>query len=95
MFSPIAAFILGVNVTPALAEEVSTPATTGIDAEISDLRKIEDGSVISNIHTSKWRVFTDSGRDLFLQACRPPMLSLILCIFLYNSIWWSYSLNLQ
>ncbi|XP_075080814.1 uncharacterized protein LOC107764830 isoform X3 [Nicotiana tabacum] len=63
-----AAFILGVNVTPALAEEVSTPATTGIDAEISDLRKIEDGSVISNIHTSKWRVFTDSGRDLFLQG---------------------------
>nr|XP_009785979.1 PREDICTED: uncharacterized protein LOC104234162 isoform X2 [Nicotiana sylvestris]XP_016453499.1 PREDICTED: uncharacterized protein LOC107777859 isoform X2 [Nicotiana tabacum] len=63
-----AAFILGVNVTPTLAEEVSTPATTGIDAEISDLRKIEDGSVISNIHTSKWRVFTDSGRDLFLQG---------------------------
>ncbi|OIT01379.1 PREDICTED: kinesin light chain 3 isoform X1 [Nicotiana attenuata] len=63
-----AAFILGVNVTPALAEEVSPPATTGIDAEISELRKIEDGSVISNIHTSKWRVFTDSGRDLFLQG---------------------------
>ncbi|XP_019250731.1 PREDICTED: kinesin light chain 3 isoform X2 [Nicotiana attenuata] len=62
------AFILGVNVTPALAEEVSPPATTGIDAEISELRKIEDGSVISNIHTSKWRVFTDSGRDLFLQG---------------------------
>ncbi|KAK4359990.1 hypothetical protein RND71_022219 [Anisodus tanguticus] len=29
----------------ALAEEVSTPATTGIDVEISSLRKIEDGSV--------------------------------------------------
>ncbi|XP_059307254.1 uncharacterized protein LOC132058881 isoform X3 [Lycium ferocissimum] len=62
------AVILGVNVSPALAEEVSTPAPTGIDVEISGLRKIEDGSVVSNIHTSKWRVFTDSGRDLFLQG---------------------------
>ncbi|KAL3323477.1 hypothetical protein AABB24_037896 [Solanum stoloniferum] len=65
------AIILGVNVSPALAEEVSTPATTGsdgVDVEISGLRKIEDGSVVSNIHTSKWRVFTDSGRDLFLQG---------------------------
>uniref|UniRef100_M1B0N1 Kinesin light chain n=1 Tax=Solanum tuberosum TaxID=4113 RepID=M1B0N1_SOLTU len=65
------AVILGVNVSPALAEEVSTPATAGsdgVDVEISGLRKIEDGSVVSNIHTSKWRVFTDSGRDLFLQG---------------------------
>lgn len=70
LFGP-AAVILGVNVSPALAEEVSTPATTGsdgVDVEISGLRKIEDGSVVSNIHTSKWRVFTDSGRDLFLQG---------------------------
>lgn len=70
LFGP-AAVIVGVNVTPALAEEVSTPATSGSDAvdiEISGLRKIEDGSVVSNIHTSKWRVFTDSGRDLFLQG---------------------------
>ncbi|XP_049372020.1 uncharacterized protein LOC125836907 [Solanum verrucosum] len=70
LFGP-AALILGVNVSPALAEEVSTPATTGsdgVDVEISGLRKIEDGSVVSNIHTSKWRVFTDSGRDLFLQG---------------------------
>ncbi|XP_059307255.1 uncharacterized protein LOC132058881 isoform X4 [Lycium ferocissimum] len=67
LFGP-AAVILGVNVSPALAEEVSTPAPTGIDVEISGLRKIEDGSVVSNIHTSKWRVFTDSGRDLFLQG---------------------------
>ncbi|XP_006352442.1 kinesin light chain 3 isoform X1 [Solanum tuberosum] len=70
LFGP-AAVILGVNVSPALAEEVSTPATAGsdgVDVEISGLRKIEDGSVVSNIHTSKWRVFTDSGRDLFLQG---------------------------
>ncbi|TMW90957.1 hypothetical protein EJD97_015002 [Solanum chilense] len=63
LFGP-AAVILGVNVSPALAEEVSD----GIDVEISGLRKIEDGSVVSNIHTSKWRVFTDSGRDFFLQG---------------------------
>ncbi|KAJ8526290.1 hypothetical protein K7X08_028767 [Anisodus acutangulus] len=67
LFGP-AAVILGVNVSPALSEEVSTPANTGIDVDISGLRKIEDGSVVSNIHTSKWRVFTDSGRDLFLQG---------------------------
>lgn len=34
----------------------------------SGLEKIEDGSVVSNIHTSKWRVFTDSGRDYFFQV---------------------------
>lgn len=32
------------------------------------LERIEDGSVVSNIHTSKWRVFTDSGRDYFFQV---------------------------
>ncbi|CAM8982541.1 unnamed protein product [Rhodiola kirilowii] len=31
-------------------------------------RKIEDGTVISNQHTSKWRIFTDQGRELFLQG---------------------------
>jgi len=32
------------------------------------LRKIEDGSVVSNIHTAKWRVFTDKAREFFQQA---------------------------
>jgi tetratricopeptide (TPR) repeat protein len=36
------------------------------------LEKIEDGSVVSNIHTSKWRVFTDSGRDYFFQGKLEP-----------------------
>lgn len=59
------------NSTPVLAEDVSV-GLKGED-EISGettggLRKIEDGSVVSNIHTSKWRVFTDTGRDRFLQA---------------------------
>ncbi|XP_010440873.1 PREDICTED: kinesin light chain 3-like [Camelina sativa] len=38
----------------------------------SGLEKIEDGSVVSNIHTSKWRVFTDSGRDHFFQGKLEP-----------------------
>ncbi|KAA8547690.1 hypothetical protein F0562_004119 [Nyssa sinensis] len=35
---------------------------------ITGLRKVEDGSVISNLHTSKWRIFTDNGRDRFLHG---------------------------
>ncbi|EOA18779.1 hypothetical protein CARUB_v10007384mg [Capsella rubella] len=38
----------------------------------SGLEKIEDGSVVSNIHTTKWRVFTDSGRDYFFQGKLEP-----------------------
>ncbi|KAK1384590.1 Kinesin light chain 3 [Heracleum sosnowskyi] len=62
---------LGMNSTPVLAEDVSVGLKS--EDEISGettggLRKIEDGSVVSNIHTSKWRVFTDTGRDRFLQG---------------------------
>ncbi|XP_078161336.1 tetratricopeptide repeat (TPR)-like superfamily protein isoform X2 [Carex rostrata] len=32
---------------------------------VSDLRRVEDGTVVSNEHTIKWRLFTDNGRDLF------------------------------
>ncbi|XP_077236030.1 tetratricopeptide repeat (TPR)-like superfamily protein isoform X2 [Tasmannia lanceolata] len=38
------------------------------EASVTGLRRIEDGSVISNEHTSKWRIFTDNGRDLFLKG---------------------------
>nr|GMC59710.1 kinesin light chain 3 isoform X1 [Ipomoea batatas] len=53
-----------------MAEDVSTPVSSNDanEAEIAGLQKIEDGSITSNIHTQKWRVFTDSGRDLFLQG---------------------------
>ncbi|KAI3668872.1 hypothetical protein L6452_40088 [Arctium lappa] len=64
------ALFLGLSLTPVLAEDASTELTE-TDASGSDftgLRKIDDGSVVSNIHTSKWRVFTDNGRDLFLQG---------------------------
>uniref|UniRef100_A0A7N0RCG8 Kinesin light chain n=1 Tax=Kalanchoe fedtschenkoi TaxID=63787 RepID=A0A7N0RCG8_KALFE len=38
------------------------------DRNVAGLQKIEDGAVISNQHTSKWRIFTDQGRELFLQG---------------------------
>ncbi|PKU79233.1 hypothetical protein MA16_Dca000577 [Dendrobium catenatum] len=38
------------------------------DDFVTGLRRIEDGSVISNSHTIKWRIFTDNGRDLFLKG---------------------------
>lgn len=51
---------------PSLAEDVSTESSA--ENGSSGFRKIEDGSVTSNEHTAKWRVFTDNGRDYFLQA---------------------------
>ncbi|KAL0549107.1 hypothetical protein IC582_013587 [Cucumis melo] len=68
---PAAAIILGINSNPVLAEEASFKPSSenGIeDGETVGLRKVEDGSVVSNLHTSKWRVFTDTARDLFLQG---------------------------
>ncbi|KAI3781458.1 hypothetical protein L2E82_11473 [Cichorium intybus] len=59
------ALFLGLSLTPAMAEDSSTELT---ETDLGGLTKIDDGSVVSNIHTSKWRVFTDNGRDLFLQA---------------------------
>ena len=62
---------LGINSSPVLAKEVSIDENLKDDMEGADiigLCKIKDGSVISNKHTSKWKVFTDNARDLFLQA---------------------------
>lgn len=64
------ALIMGLSGSPALAEDVSVNDssserdTTG-DALITGLQRIEDGSIVSNSHTVKWRIFTDNGRDLF------------------------------
>lgn len=63
--------MLAINSNTVLAKDASiepSPENDTEGAEVTGLRKIEDGSVISNIHTSKWRVFTDHGRDLFLKA---------------------------
>ncbi|XP_034209304.1 uncharacterized protein LOC117622658 isoform X3 [Prunus dulcis] len=66
-----AAIIFAIHSNTVLAKDASIESSPENDtegAEAMGLRKIEDGSVISNIHTSKWRVFTDKGRDLFLQG---------------------------
>lgn len=50
----------------SLAEDVSTESSSEKDKSILD--KIVEDAMISNEHTSKWRVFTDSGRDYFMQV---------------------------
>ncbi|KAF3445181.1 hypothetical protein FNV43_RR14875 [Rhamnella rubrinervis] len=63
--------VLGINTSPVLAKEASLEEKSENEAEEADivgLRKIEDGSIVSNVHTSKWRVFTDNGRELFMQG---------------------------
>lgn len=66
-----AAIVVGINTYPVSAKEVPAEPSSENDIEeanVTGLRRIDDGSVISNIHTSKWRVYTDNGRDLFLQG---------------------------
>ncbi|XP_048130391.1 kinesin light chain 3 isoform X2 [Rhodamnia argentea] len=66
-----AAIFLGTRSNPAFADGVPIESISENNAEAADivgLRRIDDGSVVSNIHTTKWRVFTDKGRDAFLQG---------------------------
>uniref|UniRef100_K3YDD6 Uncharacterized protein n=1 Tax=Setaria italica TaxID=4555 RepID=K3YDD6_SETIT len=66
-----AAFFLGLSNGYAFAQEDSvSPAATSEQAEVNatGLQRIEDGSVVSNEHTVKWRIFTDNGRDFFQKA---------------------------
>ncbi|XP_012086427.1 RNA polymerase-associated protein CTR9 homolog isoform X2 [Jatropha curcas] len=65
-----AAIILGENDNAVFAS-ASNDSGTETESEgtnTNGLRKIEDGSVISNEHTSKWRIFTDNGREYFVQG---------------------------
>lgn len=67
----IAALLFWMNMDPVLAEEVSTQSNSenGKDTYYDvSLSRVEDGLVVSNVHTTKWRIFTDNGRDYFLQA---------------------------
>ncbi|CAL9224597.1 unnamed protein product [Arabidopsis halleri] len=69
------AAILGFCGNTVLAEDESMKSKSGDNMDEngnSGLERIEDGSVVSNIHTSKWRVFTDSGRDYFFQGKLEP-----------------------
>ncbi|XP_047967225.1 kinesin light chain 3 [Salvia hispanica] len=69
-----AAFIVGACSSTSMAEDASTASSsknaTSTD-DFSGLLKVEDESVISNEHTSKWRVFTDNGREYFLKGNIP------------------------
>lgn len=57
------------NIVLAEDEPIKSKSEDNMDGSgNTGLEKIEDGSVVSNIHTSKWRVFTDSGRDYFFQV---------------------------
>ena len=63
--------LLGITSGPALADGDSTGLLPEKDVEspyTNGLQKIDDGSVVSNEHTSKWRVFTDQGREFFIKA---------------------------
>ncbi|KFK33303.1 hypothetical protein AALP_AA6G357600, partial [Arabis alpina] len=69
------AAMLGFCGSIVLAEDESMKSKPGDNMDESGdtgLERIEDGSVVSNIHTSKWRVFTDSGRDYFFQGKLEP-----------------------
>ncbi|KAJ6707379.1 TETRATRICOPEPTIDE REPEAT (TPR)-LIKE SUPERFAMILY PROTEIN [Salix viminalis] len=65
-----AAIILGINANPVLADKPrESSSQNGFNTDdLSGFRKIEDGSVISNEHTAKWRLFSDKGREVFLQG---------------------------
>ncbi|KAF7054845.1 hypothetical protein CFC21_062458 [Triticum aestivum] len=67
-----AAFFLSLSDGSVLAQDDSVaPAATmskQADAIVAGLRRIEDGSVISNEHTIKWRIFTDKARAFFIKG---------------------------
>ncbi|XP_047078778.1 kinesin light chain 3-like [Lolium rigidum] len=66
-----AAVFIGLSSNALLAQDDSVaPADSSeqADANAAGLRRIEDGSVISNEHTIKWRMCTDNARDYFLKG---------------------------
>ncbi|KAK7290215.1 hypothetical protein RIF29_04480 [Crotalaria pallida] len=64
------AMILGISANTVFAEDATNRASSVNDSgdDLIGLSKVEDGSVVSNIHTAKWRVFTDKAREFFLQG---------------------------
>ncbi|KAL2898411.1 Nephrocystin-3, partial [Bienertia sinuspersici] len=63
--------VFGGSCSLVFAEESSNGKSSESDTGESTnagLQRVEDGSVISNEHTSKWRIFTDSGREYFLKG---------------------------
>ncbi|KAF8702842.1 hypothetical protein HU200_032676 [Digitaria exilis] len=71
IFCAFAVFFTGLSNGFAFAQNGSvSPAATSEQTEgnATGLQRIEDGSVVSNEHTAKWRIFTDNGRDSFQKA---------------------------
>ncbi|PWZ20323.1 hypothetical protein Zm00014a_005814 [Zea mays] len=80
------AFFLGLSNGSAFAQEDSvSPAAASEHAEgnAPGLQPIEDGSVVSNEHTVKWRIYTDNAREFF-QKAKVKLLNTTL-VFLYSS----------
>ncbi|CAO2820320.1 unnamed protein product [Amaranthus hypochondriacus] len=50
-----------------ISDETASEIVAGGSAD-AGVQRVEDGSVISNEHTIKWRIFTDNGREFFLQG---------------------------
>ncbi|KAM3207027.1 hypothetical protein ACQJBY_062299 [Aegilops geniculata] len=66
-----AAVVLGLSSNSVLAQDdLVAPAATSeqADVNVTGLRRIEDGSVISNEHTIKWRMCTDKAREFFMEG---------------------------
>ncbi|KAH1226459.1 Nephrocystin-3 [Glycine max] len=64
------AMTLGISASTVFAEDATTEASSDNDpgGDLIGLRKIEDDSVVSNIHTAKWRGKLDEAEKLFLSA---------------------------
>ncbi|MED6143294.1 hypothetical protein PIB30_004795 [Stylosanthes scabra] len=60
------AMVLGTGANTVFAEDPTNEASP--DDDLIGLRKVEDGSVVSNTHTAKWRVFTDEAREFFIKG---------------------------
>nr|KYP75962.1 Kinesin light chain 4 [Cajanus cajan] len=73
------AMTLGISACTVFAEGATTEASSdnGLGDDIIGLKKVEDDSVVSNIHTAKWRVFTDKAREGKLDEAEKLFLSAI------------------
>ncbi|RYR18354.1 hypothetical protein Ahy_B03g062969 isoform B [Arachis hypogaea] len=60
------AIVLGTGANTVFAEDPTNEASP--DDDLIGLRKVEDGSIVSNTHTAKWRGQLDAAEKLFLAA---------------------------
>eukprot|EP00850_Spirogloea_muscicola_P017696 SM000154S01431 [mRNA] locus=s154:312960:317693:- [translate_table: standard] len=62
---PLAACVALWETQPALAEKATNEEDLPVHAE--ELVRADNGEVVSNAHTARWRVFTYTGREMFTQ----------------------------